>query len=174
MTNLKAAMKMTTALEMVGMGEVFAGDDGEFNCIGVGSGIVLAAYDSKSKVGACAHFILPSAPATFDRSRPGKYVNTGFAELIRKMQELGADASNIRVALAGGASLMSSTDASCFDLGNRNLEAAHEAMAELGMRCVAQDIGGQAGRTVSLSTKDGAVKVRTSVQPDRVLCNLRG
>jgi chemotaxis protein CheD len=166
---------MTTAVDLVGMGDVHAAAGGEFNCLCVGSGIVVAAYDAQMKVGACAHFILPKAPPAFDPKKPGKYVNTGIAELLRCMVSLGAEKSHIRMALAGGSSLMSSSElAPMADLGARNLEAARVALEEAGFTCVAQDVGGQIGRSVTLSTTDGAVRVRTCVQPDRVLCKLRG
>ena len=166
---------MTATLEHVTLGDVHvAGGDIELNCLGVGSGVVFAAFDPISKIGACAHLILPNAPATYDRSRPCKYVNTGIGDVIRRMHQLGADPKNICTALVGGASLMSTTDCSSFDLGNRNVEAAHEAIAELGIKCNAQDVGGQSGRNVSLTTSDGVVRVRSCAQPDRVLCKLRG
>lgn len=173
---MKSETGKAASHDVVGMGEVhFAAEGCEFNCIGVGSGIVVAAYDPSSKIGACAHFILPQAPESFDVQRPAKYVNTGFAEVVRQMTTMGADPHRIRVALAGASSLIPSGDsADHLDLGARNLRAALQALEEKGFPCVAQDVGGQAGRTVSLSTVDGVVRVRTGVQPDKRLCELRG
>lgn len=167
---------MTASLRLVGMGEVHAGrGEEDFSFIGIGSGIVIAAYDAKRKVGACGHFILPAAPAEHDRSRPGKYVDTGIAKVMEEMLALGATRNDVRVAIIGGARLLEKGgEHSPNNLGVRNVEAAHRTLAELGVACQAQEIGGQEGRTVTFSGSDGTVKIRVWPDTDRVLCNLRG
>ena len=158
------------------MGEIQAvRGEADFSCVGIGSGIVIAAYDAKQKVGACGHFILPAAPLERDQSRPGKYVDTGIAQVMDEMLALGARAEDVRVAMIGGARLFVKGDEylPC-NLGVRNVEAAYRALAEFGVSCQAQEIGGQEGRTVTFSGKDGTVKIRMWPDSDRVLCNLRG
>ena len=172
---MNAAEGKDPASGLVRMGEVQVSCGAEeLSCMGVGSGIVMAAYDPKSKVGACAHFILPAAPSAFDVGRAAKYVDTGLAELVRQMVSQGADKSQIRCALAGGSSLKPHDASFVEDLGARNLEAAAQAIEREGIHCMAQDVGGRWGRTVKLSTTDGAVRIQSSVQPQRMLCRLRG
>lgn len=159
------------------MGEIRAirGEE-DFSCVGIGSGVVIAIYDSKQRIGACGHFILPAAPAEHDRSRPGKYVDTGIAKVIDEMLALGATAKNMRGAIIGGAQLYvhGSGDDLHSNLGVRNVEAALLTLAEHGVPCKAKEVGGQEGRTVTFSGKDGTVKIRRCLDMDRVLCNLRG
>lgn len=167
---------MAKEFDLVGMGDVTVGKNGgELNCMGVGSGIVIAAFDPCAKVGACAHLILPCAPDTAQPNRPGKYVNTGIAELVRIMLAFGAEKESIRVALAGGSSFMPASEATQLaNLGKRNLEATQRELEEHGLTCMARDVGGQEGRSVTLSTRDGEVRVRTSIRPDHMLCKLKG
>ena len=171
------ADEMTAELRLVGMGEIQAGrGEEDFSCVGIGSGVVIAIYDAKKRVGACGHFILPAAPPGHDRSRPGKYVNTGVAQAIDEMLALGATAKNLRGAIIGGAQLFvnGNCDVSHGTIGARNVEAALRVLAEYGVSCRAKDVGGREGRTVTFSGSDGTVKVRHSLDSDRVLCNLRG
>lgn len=167
---------MTADLRLVGMGEVQAvRGEADFSCVGIGSGIMIAAYDPKKNVGACGHFLLPSAPPEHNVNRPGKYVDTGIAQVMGEMAALGARPKDVRVAMIGGARLFvrGEEHLPC-NLGVRNVEAAHRALAEFGVSCQAQEIGGQEGRTVTFSGRDGTVKIRIWPDADRVLCNLRG
>jgi len=167
---------MTANLRLVGMGEVQAvRGEADFSCVGIGSGIVVAAHDSKQKVVACGHFILPNAPSDHDHNRPSKYVDTGVAQLMDEMMALGSCPKDIRVALIGGAGLQVQGKGHLLgNLGVRNVVAAFRALAGFGISCQAQDIGGQLGRTVTFSGRDGTVKIRMWPDSDRVLCNLRG
>ena len=167
---------MTANLRLVGMGEVQAvRGEADFSCVGIGSGIVIAAYDSKQKVGACGHFLLPNAPPEHNGSRPGKYVDTGIAQVMDEMMALGSSPKDMRVAMIGGARLFVNGEEHLpGNLGVRNVEAAYRALAEFGVSCQAQEIGGQEGRTVTFSGRDGTVKIRMWPDSDRVLCNLRG
>lgn len=167
---------MTSAATLVGMGDIQAGGSStEFGCLGIGSGIVVAAYDAEAKIGACAHFFLPTAPNDFDRSRPGKYVDTGIAELVTRMRRLGAQEENILLALVGGASVLTTEGGGArHDLGARNVDAAHRTLIDLGLRCLVEDLGGQIGRSLSMSARDGEVRIRTCLHPEKVLCRLQG
>ena len=88
------------------------------------------------------------------------------------MEKLGAERSRLVVAVAGGASVRNTGD--CLDIGQRNAEAVVEQLKQLGIRCVACDLGGNFGRTVTMSTDSGKVIVRTITKGEDVLCTLRG
>lgn len=168
---------MTAGATLVGMGEVqVGGSAAEFGCLGIGSGIVLAAFEPVARVGGCAHFFLPVAPKDFDRARPGKYVDTGIEELLTRMLRLGADEKLINVALVGGATVITSERSSSarIDLGLRNAESAHRALAAYGMRCLMEELGGQTGRSLAFSGKSGEVRIGTCLQPEKLLCRLQG
>lgn len=167
---------MVLVQALVTMGELGTADkETELSCLGVGSGIVLAVYDAVNQIGACAHFILPSAPSVFDRSKPCRYADCGFDETIRKVLELGGERANLHLAIVGGASLVSGEQAGAFhDFGTRNAEAIMAKVAKSGIPCVGQDLGGQSGRAIRFSGSDGSLRVRTGPQAERLLCKLRG
>jgi chemotaxis protein CheD len=168
---------MTAASSLVSMGDVQATrSDTDFSCIGVGSGMVVIAFEPTSKVAACGHFVLPRAPVDYESSRPGKYIDTGIAWMLKAMLDLGAEPRNVRAALVGGASLkLKDHDGPPpYDLGVRNIEAAYRTLEEFNVSCRAQEIGGSAGRNVTLLGRDGTVRVRSWPEPEHVLCSLRG
>jgi chemotaxis protein CheD len=165
---------ITAELRVVGIGEIGAiRGEADFAGNGVGGGVVFAAFDAKARIAAFGHFILPKAPTGFDRRRPGKYVDSGVQEAVDRMIRMGADPARIRAALLGGASVRTGDGPSVMaNLGHRNVEAAHGALAELGLRCIAQDVGGQHGRSVVFTTRDGVVRVSSLFERERVLCRL--
>lgn len=167
---------MVLAQVLVAMGEFRAVDkETELSCLGVGSGVVMAVYDAVNHIGACAHFILPAAPSAFDQSKPCRYADSGFDFTIRKVLELGAERANLHLAIVGAASLVNGEQAASFhDFGIRNHEAIMAKVAKSGIPCVGQDIGGQSGRAVRFSGSDGAIRIRTGLQAERLLCKLRG
>ena len=61
--------------------------------------------------------------------------------------------------LAGGAAMFK-TNANTIDVGKKNIEASKEEMKKIGLRVASEDIGGETGRTIVLSLKDGSVMVR--------------
>ncbi len=169
---------MTSTHVLLGMGEIQAAQgESEFSVLGVGSGVVIAAYDKANGIGACAHIILPEPPPDYDRDRPGKYAPVGVKEMLRNMAELGATEGNIRTALIGGAGMVHTTcsmPGGVGDLGKRNVSAVLNALRLSGIKCDAQDVGGAFGRSMTLCLKSGTVTVRTGQQSEHVLCRLGG
>lgn len=166
---------MASAQVLVGMGEIQTTQgEQQLSVLGVGSGVVVAAYDQESEIGACGHFILPEPPQGVEHSRPGKYAQGGLTMLVKAMTEMGAASKNIRTAIVGGAGVVSHQSEEGTDLGSRNVAATLRAMEQLGIRCMAQDVGGRAGRSLTFCVKSGTVRVRSGHEADHILCRLRG
>jgi chemotaxis protein CheD len=147
---------------------------GQFSCLGLGSCIGLAAYDPSTKVAAMIHVMLPKA---FDNTKPdklGKFADTGVPEMIRMMKSAGANTSRLQVALAGGAQVFKfGSEKPRLDIGDRNTEAVKEQVKAFGMKVIAEDTGGNLGRTVIYTVESGEIRVRTVSQGECVLCTLR-
>ena len=82
--------------------------------------------------------------------------------LLELMINEGAVASNIVAKLAGGSQMFSfNTNNSILKIGERNVLAAKEKLKELDIRIVAEDTGGNYGRTIQLNSEDGSFLVKT-------------
>lgn len=140
-------------------------------CLGLGSCVSVCALDPEANVSGMAHIMLPKSAET-QVDKPAKFADTGVTELVQSMEKLGASRERLVVAVAGGASV-GNPDQN-WDLGKRNSEAVIEQINRLGIKCVAHDLGGSQGRTVTMSSDTGSVVVRTISKGEDVLCSLRG
>jgi chemotaxis protein CheD len=146
-----------------------AGADSLLYTIGLGSCVAISLYDPLKKIGGLAHAMLPS-PGNGRKDAPaGRFAETAVVELLRLMDEEGADRARLRARLAGGASMFRDVlDGDGLRLGRRNVEAAHTALEEAGIAVESEDVFGTYGRSVFLRTTDGQLLV-TSVNHEDVI-----
>jgi chemotaxis protein CheD len=154
---------------LIGEGKI-AGADSLLFTVGLGSCVAIALYDAETRIGGLAHAMLPH-PANGRRTTPPtRFASTAVAALVALMTDAGASADRLHARLAGGASMF---EALLPDggrrLGQRNVQAAREALALAGIPLHGEDVGGAHGRSVFLRTADGAVVVTSVAQPDVVL-----
>jgi chemotaxis protein CheD len=96
-----------------------------------------------------------------------KYVEGGIEGLIAAMAKQGANKSRLIVRIIGGANmLLSSGLTRSFDIGTRNVEAAHTTLNRLKMPILASDVGGHTGRTVRVYVAENRVTVRVIGQKE--------
>lgn len=129
--------------------------------IGLGSCIAIMLYDLESGVGGLAHVLLPSMSLSRDTENRAKFPETAVPLLLDEMQALGAR-GQIRAKIAGGSSMFGSLiPANGVNIGERNIVATREALAASGIPLVAEDTGGDHGRSVYLHVDEGRVLVRS-------------
>lgn len=130
--------------------------------IGLGSCIGIVLYDSAKKIGGLAHIMLPDSKQFTNITNPLKFADLAVPILIDKMIKNGALQRNIRAKIAGGASMFNFQDKNMImDIGNRNSAAVREALREMSIPIISEEVGGNKGRTIILNTKDGKVEVKT-------------
>jgi len=167
---------MTSTQLLVGMADIQAmKGSGHFTCLGLGSCIGFCALDPVSNVAGMVHVMLPERFPDKPVDKLGKFADTGIPALIEALEKLGASKSRLICAMAGGAQVFKfgANVASKLDIGARNGIAVEEQAKKLGLKVVAKDIGGSAGRTMTLDGATGEVKVRTVSQQEKILCKLR-
>ena len=150
---------------VVGLGEikVATGADDVLVCLGLGSCVALCYHDPVAKVGGMAHIVLPSSEGRALGS-PGKFADTAVPALIEAVTKAGGLKSRLSVRIAGGAQMTMASEASgIFSVGGSNIEATKTALRREGLRVLAEDTGGAAGRTVRLAAGSGGVVVNTQV-----------
>lgn len=130
--------------------------------LGLGSCIGIALYDRKNKNIGMVHIMLPSSSIATANANRAKFADTGIPDLVEEMKKIGSDVRNIVAKIAGGAQMFSfATQNESMKIGQRNIEATKMVLEELNIPIVAEDTGGNYGRTIELSSEDGVLKVKT-------------
>ena len=140
---------------------VVKGDDSIIT-YALGSCVGVAMHDPMRKIAGLAHILMPSSENVRDAHlNVMKYADLAVPELLRRMERAGASAINISAKLAGGAQMFSIAGAGPqFNIGERNVEMAREALRVLRIRLVAQDVGATYGRTVEIFAATGIYRVK--------------
>jgi chemotaxis protein CheD len=135
---------------------------------GLGSCVALALYDPEAKVAGLAHAMLPSGSAavTGAQAQPGKFCDLAVPALLEQMEALGARRTRVYARIVGGATMFHfpGERGGPPALGERNLQAAREALAAAGIAVRAEEAGGSTGRSLELEPSDGSLAVWSAFQ----------
>lgn len=135
---------------------------GILTTLGLGSCVGIALYDSSHKVIGLAHVMLPSSLQAKNNLNTAKFADTAIVKLLDDMMKLGARRGHIVAKLAGGAQMFSFNQTSdMMKIGLRNAISAKEKLGELNIPIVAEDTGGNHGRTIELYSNDGRLVIKT-------------
>jgi chemotaxis protein CheD len=139
--------------------------------IGLGSCVAIALYDGETQTGGLAHILLPSQSMSRETANPAKFPETIVPLMLEEMRALGAGpTARIRAKIVGGASMFSQlVVGSGINVGERNIAATREVLAELGVPLIAEDTGLDYGRSVYFHLADGRIEVRSLKKGDRVI-----
>jgi chemotaxis protein CheD len=141
---------------------------GRLITVGLGSCVAIAIHDPLARIGGLAHVLLPEAANDATIANRARYASTAVPLLIEEMRELGATGPFV-AKLAGGATLFGSLLTTARAVGARNVEASRAALARARVSLVAEDVGGEGGRTVTFDVASGALKVKSVRGGERVL-----
>lgn len=130
--------------------------------LGLGSCVGITLYDKQTKVVGMAHIMLPSSKEIKNNENKAKFADTGIEELLNQMIKAGANKSNLVAKIAGGSQMFNfNTNNDTLKVGERNVIATKEKLKEVGIKIVAEDTGGNFGRTIVIDSEDGSLQVRT-------------
>ncbi|MGV8982740.1 chemotaxis protein CheD [Clostridium sp.] len=130
--------------------------------VGLGSCVGIAIFDKSIGIGGLAHIMLPDSLQFNKITNEMKFADLAIPILIENMIKKGAKLKNMRAKIAGGASMFNFPDKSIvMDIGNRNGIAVKNALKILSIPIVAEDIGGNKGRTLIFDTANGLLSIRT-------------
>ena len=136
---------------------------------GLGSCVAIVLYDASARVAGLAHILLPNESYSRDRSRPTKFADTAIPYLIDEMRRAGAG-RRLTARLIGGASMFGTLlSTNGVNMGDRNVASARVALGRAGVVITGEDVGGDFGRTVSVSVADGTVTVTSLLRGPREL-----
>jgi chemotaxis protein CheD len=149
----------------VGIGQAaMAAGPGRLTTI-VGSCIAIALYSPRLRLGMLSHAVLPrSSGAT---QYPAKFADTAVSHMLSVLAQHGATPGGLIAKIAGGACMFG--DGKFMQIGETNVQAAHEALAAADIRIVGQHVGGNAGRRISFDLATGSVTVECFGQPSQTI-----
>lgn len=140
----------------VGVADAAATDsDSEIVTSGLGSCVGVALYDENG-IGGLLHAMLPEAPDDGDNEM--KYVDSGIQSLLEEMEALGADRDTIQAKLTGGSSMLDLGDDK--PVGDKNVEAAIQVLNDADIDLVADETGGDSGRSITFDPAGGKLRIK--------------
>lgn len=136
---------------------------------GLGSCIGICLLDRTAKIGGMAHIMLPSSQQARSNQNRAKFADTAIEDLIAEMEKLGASKKRLTAKIAGGAQMFNIGSSDIMKIGERNAKAVIEVLNRLNIRILAQDTGGNYGRTIVFDSVSGELLIRTIGLGERVI-----
>mgnify|MGYP001419216857 CR=1 FL=1 len=144
---------------------------GTITTIGLGSCVGVVLYDQQTRLAGLVHVMLPHSDISKSSEfKLGKYADTGIDAVLELMKSRGANMHRIKAKIAGGAQMFSRQGSGdTLRIGPRNVEAVKEELARRNIAVVAEDTGGNKGRTIEFDTETFLLKVRTVQLGERMI-----
>jgi len=126
----------------------------------LGSCIGLVVYDPQARAGGILHIMLPDSKLSPDKAKnyPYMFADTGVRGFFRGLNGLGVKRKTMHVLMAGGASVMNQKDV--FRIGERNIAAVKEVLAEFKVTPRYEEVGGMTNRTLHLELSQGTAQLK--------------
>jgi len=130
--------------------------------LGLGSCVGIGLYDPLLKIGGLLHIMLPDSTQFTNVNKPAKFADLGIPLMIRDLKRQGVNQHRIQAKLVGGAQMFSGLGTKMImNIGQRNIDATKKLLRELGISILAEELGGNRGRTMIMDISTGSVTVRT-------------
>jgi len=137
---------------------------------GLGSCVGIAFFEPIAKVGGLAHIMLPDSKQARLSDNPAKFADTCLPLMLSDILKMGALKSRITAKIAGGAQMFAFANTTdILRVGARNAEAVRLMLKKMEIRLVADDTGGNFGRTVELKLDTGIYRIKTIDKGEREL-----
>jgi chemotaxis protein CheD len=138
--------------------------------IGLGSCIGVCLYDPVAQAGGIAHVMLPESTNARGDVNRAKFGDTAVEALLEEILKAGATESGIIAKIAGGAHMFHiPDDRNIMKLGERNAASVKRALKKCNIPLVAEETGGQHGRTILLNTATGCVLIKTINYGEKII-----
>ena len=130
---------------------------------GLGSCVGVVIYDESKNIADMVHVMLPdSSLGRTESINVAKFADTGVIALVDMLKREGAQSFKLKAKIAGGAQMFQFTsDKDSMRIGPRNVEAVKAQLRKLSIPIVAEDTGGNSGRTIEFNPETNKLNVRT-------------
>ncbi|MCC6928543.1 MAG: chemotaxis protein CheD [Gemmatimonadaceae bacterium] len=144
--------------------------------VGLGSCVAIVLHDRVARVGGMAHVLLPHEALSRTPGKPSRFATTAVGHLLTLMRDLaraaepGATVDAAEARIVGGASMFAALlNGGGINMGERNVHATRRALAAAGIPLVAEDTGGDFGRSVYFDVATGELRVTSIRHGERLL-----
>ncbi len=138
---------------------------------GLGSCIGIALYDPELRRGSLAHTLLPTAhDVAAIAVKTAKFTDLAIDIMVEELVKSGCAKGRLVAKLAGGASMFD-TEYRSFrgNIGQRNVDSARKSLAGHGIPLLAEDTGGDYGRTVEFHASSGLMIIKSIQKPNKTI-----
>jgi chemotaxis protein CheD len=143
----------------VGIAEYEVATDGAaLTTSGLGSCIGVALFDATTGIAGLVHVMLPAADEVAD-DNAAKVADAGTELLVEEMLEAGADRAGLEAKIAGGSDMLDFSEEGG-GIGQRNARVVRETLDAYDIPVVAEDVGGDHGRSLRLEAESGDLVVK--------------
>lgn len=137
---------------------------------GLGSCVAVALHDSATKIGGLCHIMLPSSSRARASGNPKKFADMCLFEMLKDLEGRGCTADKLVAKIAGGARMFDLPNREkSSSIGERNRDAVLVELAKRRIPLIAEDTGGNYGRTVEFHTGNGDILVRSLRSETKVI-----
>ncbi|MDK2822087.1 MAG: chemotaxis protein CheD [Clostridia bacterium] len=137
---------------------------------GLGSCVGICLYDPITRVGGLAHIMLPDSTQARNNQNKAKYADTAIIETLENMITLSAEKNRIVAKIAGGAQMFNFIGtSSIMRIGERNVEAVKKHLKMHKIPILAEDTGGNFGRTINFNPDNGELHIKTINQGEKIV-----
>ncbi len=130
---------------------------------GLGSCVGVVLYDLKKELAGLAHIMLPDSTLARNQTQNlAKYADTAIPALLDELKKEGSPSWTLQAKIAGGAQMFKTISSSdLMRIGPRNVEAVKRILQQYDIPIVAEDVGGNNGRTIIFDPQTGELSIRT-------------
>ncbi|MBN2160598.1 MAG: chemotaxis protein CheD [Spirochaetes bacterium] len=134
----------------------------------LGSCVGVCLYDAEKKIGGMCHIMLPSIKEASKSEK--KYADRAIPMMLGEMEERGVDKKRVTAKVTGGSTMFNVSENSMMgEIGNNNIKRVREVLRELGITSIAEDTGGNYGRTIDFYLDSGMVKIRSMGREEKII-----
>jgi chemotaxis protein CheD len=153
---------MNSVIVDIADAKISGNPDEELVTYSLGSCVGVAVYDPAVRVGGMIHCMLPLSKVDEENAkvRPYMFVDTGMQLFLQGLFDMGVTRANAVVKVAGGASVLDKNG--LFRIGERNYTVLRKVLWKNGMLIKAEDVGGDASRTIRLEVGTGRFTMRSN------------
>jgi chemotaxis protein CheD len=156
---------------IVSIADMKMANDPQVNLVtyALGSCLGVALYDPVAKVGGLLHFMLPDSriDPLKAKKNPWMFADTAIPLFLEEFHKMGGVKERVKIKVAGGSKILD--DSEFFNIGKKNYMVLRKILQLHNISLVAEDIGGQGNRTMTLELSSGKVFVKISGNGVKVL-----
>ncbi|HIS29793.1 MAG TPA: chemotaxis protein CheD [Candidatus Avamphibacillus intestinigallinarum] len=138
---------------------------------GLGSCVGVVIYDKRRKIAGLAHIMLPDSQLSKQRQlNIFKFADTAIDHLILLLIQKGASRHSLKSKIAGGAQMFNfNSNSEMMRIGPRNVEAVKQRLQYHSIPLIAEDTGGNCGRTIEFNVETSELFIRTVSKGEQII-----